>query len=51
MRAAIFAAEATGFTKKQIFEAAVEGLYSEAKGGRTPMNYNPVAECLEEPKK
>jgi hypothetical protein len=51
VRAAAFAANATGLTKKEICEAAVEGLYSEGKGGRPPMNYNPVAECLEEPKK
>ena len=51
VRAAAFAAEATGLTNKEICDAAVEGLYSEAKGGRSPMNYNPVAECLEDPKK
>jgi hypothetical protein len=51
VRAAIFAAETTGLTKKEICEAAVAGLdYSEATGGRPPMNYNPVAECLDEPK-
>jgi len=51
VRAAVFAAETTGLTKKEICEAAVAGLdYSEAQGGRPPMNYNPVADCLDEPK-
>ncbi len=50
VRAAVLAAETTGLSKKEICEAAVAGLdYSEAEGGRPPMNYNPIAECLEEP--
>ena len=51
VRAAVFAAEASGLSKKEICEAAVAGLdYTEAKGGRPPGNYNPIAECLDEPK-
>jgi hypothetical protein len=45
VRAAVFAAETTGLSKKEICEAAVAGLdYTEAKGGRPPVNYNPIAD-------
>jgi hypothetical protein len=51
VRAAVFAAEATGLAKKEICEAAVAGLdYTEPKGGRPPMNYNPITEDLGESK-
>ncbi len=50
VRAAVLAAETTGLSKKEICEAAVAGLdYCVAKGGRPPGNYNPIAECLDEP--
>jgi hypothetical protein len=50
VRAAIFAAESTGLSKKEICEAAVAGLdYAEPKGGRSPINYNPLAPDLHKP--
>ena len=51
VRAAIFAAESTGLSKKEICEAAVAGLdYTEPKGGRPPINYNPLGENPDVPK-
>jgi hypothetical protein len=51
LRAAAVAAETTGLTEVEICEAAVTGLvHREAKGGRPPGNYNPIADCLDTPK-
>ena len=45
VRAAFVAAETTGLTEAEICEAVVTGLvHPEAKGGRPPGNYNPLAD-------
>jgi hypothetical protein len=52
VRAAFIGAETTGLTEAEIFKAAANGLVPpEVKGGRPPGNYNPVAGCLDEPKR
>ena len=51
VRAAAAAAETTGLTEPQICEAVVTGLvHPEVKGGRPPVNYNPIAFGLDKPK-
>jgi hypothetical protein len=51
VRAAFVAAETTGLTEAEIYQAAVTGLvHPEVKSGRPPGNYNPIADCLEKPK-
>jgi hypothetical protein len=51
VRAAFIAAETTGLTEAEIWNAAVTGLvHPEVKGGRPPSNYNPIADCLDKPK-
>jgi hypothetical protein len=51
VRAAFVAAETTGLTEAEIWNAAVTGLvHPEVKGGRPPSNYNPIADCLDKPK-
>jgi hypothetical protein len=52
VRAAAVAAETTGLTEAEICEAVMTGLvHPEAKGGRPPGNYNPVADSLDKPKR
>jgi hypothetical protein len=45
VRGAAVAAETTGLTEAESCEAVVTGLvHPEAKGGRPPGNYNPLAD-------
>jgi hypothetical protein len=51
VRAAFVAAETTGLTEAEIWEAAVSGLvHPEVKSGRPPGNYNPIGDCLDKPR-
>jgi hypothetical protein len=51
VRAAFVAAETTGLTEADIWQAAVTGLvHSEVKGGQPPGNYNPISDGLDKPK-
>jgi hypothetical protein len=51
VRAAFVAAETTGLTETEIWNAAVTGLvHPEVKGGRPPSNYNPIPDRLDKPK-
>jgi len=51
VRAAFVAAETTGLTEAEICKAGITGLvHPGVKGGRPPGNYNPIADCLDNPK-
>jgi hypothetical protein len=51
-RAAFVAAETTGLAEAEIWGAAVAGLvHPEAKSGRPPGNYNPIADCPDKPRR
>jgi hypothetical protein len=51
VRAAFVAAETTGLTEAEIWEAAVSGLvHPEVKSGQPPGNYNPIGDCLDKPR-
>jgi hypothetical protein len=51
VRAAFVAAETTGLTEEEICKPAVTGLvHPEMKGGRPPVNYNPISDGLDKPK-
>jgi hypothetical protein len=52
VRAASVAARTTGLTDIEIYKATATGpSYPEVKSGRRSINYNPMADCLDGPKK
>lgn len=52
VRAASVAARTTGLTDAEINKATATGpRYAEVKSGRRPINYNPIAACLDSHKK